>query len=190
LMVFASFLLFVPTLMSRVYHTSSALAAQAGSVYALGCLLAVTLGSKVYGTLSRPSKLWTLACLLGMAAASSVGQLGNMSGWWTLSPSASLVLLFMWGLAFAIPFYIPPSLYALQYGGKQSSATISDVFDVGGFALLACFNGYTAGIEHSNPAAWIRSFQITTICAVTSYLTLSWAAWRDIVPVQKELSTA
>jgi hypothetical protein len=34
---------------------------------------------------------------------------------------------------------IPPSLYALSRGGTESSATIADVFDIGGFALLAAF---------------------------------------------------
>ena len=179
LMVFASFLLFVPKLQSQVYQTSAASAAQTGSYYAIGCWLSVTLlGPVVYAPQrTRRQKLLALLGLLGTAVACSVGQLGHMSGWWQFSATASMVSMFGWGLAFAVPFYIPPSLYALQHG--QSSATIADVFDIGGFALLTGFNGYVAGLDHSNPAAWIGAFRLTTACAVVSYLTLSMAAWRE-----------
>ena len=42
---------------------------------------------------------------------------------------------------------------ALERGGVQSSATIADVFDIGGFALLALFNGYVGKSFHSNEAS-------------------------------------
>ena len=54
LMVFASMLLFVPTVLCQLYQTSSAVGAQAGSLYATGCLLAVWLGAQPYATLARP----------------------------------------------------------------------------------------------------------------------------------------
>lgn len=126
LMVFASFLLFVPLLMTKAYGTSSSVAAQVGSVYALGCLLSVTLGSNLYAKLSKKLKAISVASLLGISTLSSAAQLGHMTGSWTLTPTASAVSLFMWGFSFAIPFYIPPSLYALSKGGKESSATLAD----------------------------------------------------------------
>ena len=56
---------------------------------------------------------------------------------------------------------------------------IADVFDIGGFALLAGFNGYVASIQHSSPSAWIPTFKMTTACAFLSYIALSLAAWRE-----------
>jgi hypothetical protein len=70
---------------------------------------------------------------------------------------------------------VPPSLYALSRGGAQSSATISDIFDFGGFGLLAIFNGYVASIDHVRPKAWIPTFQLTTACAVLSLFAVSFA---------------
>jgi hypothetical protein len=93
----------------------------------------------------------------------------------TLTPAAATFAIFLWGFAFSIPFYIPPSLYALSRGGKQSSATIADVFDIGGFTLLAIFNGYVASIDHTNAAAWIPTFLMTTACALTSLVSLPFA---------------
>jgi MFS family permease len=175
LMVFASFLLFVPTLMSQVYGASPAFAAQSGSIYALGCLLSITTISQVYSKLSRKCKIGSIIALLGTATLSSLAQLGHVSGTWHLSASASSAFFFLWGFGFAVPFYIPPSLYALSRGGTESSATIADVFDIGGFTLLAAFNGYVAGIAHATPAAWIPTFQITTGCSVIALIALSLA---------------
>jgi MFS family permease len=175
LMVFASFLLFVPTLMSQVYGASPAFAAQSGSIYALGCLLSITTISQVYSKLSRKSKIGSIIALLGTATLSSLAQLGHVAGVWHLSATASAAFLFLWGFAFSVPFYIPPSLYALSRGGTESSATIADVFDIGGFTLLAAFNGYVAGIAHATPAAWIPTFQITTGCSVIALIALSLA---------------
>ena len=118
LMVFASFLLFVPTLMTQVYGTSSSVGAQVGSLYALGCLLSVTTVSKLFSRLRRRAKLWAVTLLLLVGATgSSLAQLGHVSGLFHLAPWTSAILLFVWGFSFAIPFYIPPSLYALSRGG-------------------------------------------------------------------------
>jgi sugar phosphate permease len=183
LMVFASFLLFVPTLMTEVYATSPSFGAQAGSLYALGCLLSVTVAAPFYSRISRKSRashlLWITGLLLFGATGSSLAQLGHVNGRWILSSAASAVLLFAWGFSFAIPFYLPPSLYALRRGGHESSATIADIFDIGGFALLAAFNGYVAGIQQSIPGAWVPTFQITTFCSLISFLSLSIVAWRE-----------
>jgi len=179
LMVFASFLLFVPTLMSQVYGSSNAVAAQGGSIYSLGCLLSVTLGSSWYSGLSKRKQALACIVLTGLAAVSSLLQLAHVTGTWTLSASAGAASMFLWGFAFSIPFYIPASLYALSRGGKQSSATMADVFDIGGFALLALFNGYVASIDHANPAAWIRTFWMTTACSLISLVSLPLAILRQ-----------
>ena len=179
LMVFASFLLFVPTLMSQVYGSSNSFAAQTGSIYALGCLLSVTSASQFYSTLPKKKQALASFLLMGAATISSLVQLAHVSGVWNISAAVSAAFLFLWGFAFSIPFYIPPSLYALERGGKQSSATIADVFDIGGFALLALFNGYVASIQHSSAAAWIPTFQMTTACSLTSMISLTLAVLRQ-----------
>jgi MFS family permease len=176
LTVFGSFLLFIPTLMTNSYDSSSAFAAQVGSIFALGCLSSVTLGSQHYAKmLSKRKQMFAVVLLLGMATCCVLGQLGHHCGVLHLSANASAALLFLMGFSFAIPFYIPPSLYALQRGGMTSSATIADVFDVGGFGLLAIFNGYVASIHHYELRAWIPTFGILTGCSLISMVSLALA---------------
>lgn len=72
----------------------------------------------------------------------------------------------------SLPTTVPASLYALDRGGIRSSATLADIFDIGGFSLLAVFNGYVAGISHEVLRAWIPTFASTTLCASVSFVTL------------------
>lgn len=175
LMVFGSFLLFVPTLMSQVYGLSNSQAAQVASALALGCLTSVTSCSQLYATLPKRRKIVLSTAFMGTATLCSLAQLSHMTGTVSLSPGLSTLTMFFWGFAFAVPFYIPPSMFALARGGKESSATISDVFDIFGFGLLAVFNGYVASIRHSSAAAWIPAFQILTGCSITSMISLGLA---------------
>jgi sugar phosphate permease len=177
LMIFASFLLFVPTLMSQVYAFSNAAASQIASIYSLGCLLSVSVGSQIYSKLPRQKQVLSIIVLMGLATICSLIQLGHVSGVLPISAGMAAFSMFIWGFAFSIPFYLPPSLYALERGGRKGSATISDGFDFFGFALLAVFNNYVAGISHSNPTAWIGCFRITTICSLISLFAQSFAVF-------------
>ena len=117
-----------------------------------------------------------MASLLALATMASLLQLGHATGIVTLSWTMSTLSMFVWGFAFSLPFYLPPSLYALARGGREGSASIADCFDFFGFALLAWFNRYVASIgQHSNPAAWIGCFQLTTACSVIAMITQSFA---------------
>lgn len=135
--------------------------------------MSVAFGSDLYARLSKRGKVASIVGLLVAAAVSSVAQLAHAMGAVTLSTTTSTVMFFLWGFAFAIPFYIPPSLYALDRGGSQSSATIADAFDVVGFGLLALFNLIVEGIAAPTvPSAWILAFQLTTAASLVSLLTL------------------
>mmetsp|Transcript_18477 Transcript_18477/g.32604 ORF Transcript_18477/g.32604 Transcript_18477/m.32604 type:complete len:495 (-) Transcript_18477:72-1556(-) len=170
LMVFASFLLFVPTLMNKVYGTSNAVAAQIAAIYSMGCLLSISFGAPIYSSLPKKKKIMAIVSLLGLATLCSLIQLAHVSGNVQISPAIAALSMFLWGFAFTIPFYLPPSLYALERGGRKGSATISDGFDFLGFTLLAVFNGYVASIRHAQPAAWIGCFQFTTLCSIIALI--------------------
>ena len=176
LMIFISFLMFVPTYMKSAYGMTSSAAAQVASVFALGCLLSVTVGSKPYSSSTTGQRTTLLSTFLGCATLISFVQLSHVSGIIRpLSPLVGTICMFAWGFAASLPFYIPPSLFALEHGGKASSATIADLFDVTGFLLLARFNGYVASIPHSILSEWRGTFIVTTACSAVSLCSLALA---------------
>lgn len=55
-----------------------------------------------------------------------------------------------------------------------------DLFDIGGFGLLASFNGYVAGIsDATNPQRWVPTFAISTVCALLSMVSLGVAVLQE-----------
>lgn len=172
LMIIASFLLFVPSYFVNCFGISTAAAARVGSIYAFGCLLAMLAISKPYSTWSSRRKATVMCSMLSLLGGCSILQLLHISGILSLSPLVGTLSMFVWGACFAVPFYIPPSLYALRQGGKQSSATIADSFDLCGFLLLAWFNGFVAKRPQDSMSTWIQTYSILTGCVLSSLVSL------------------
>lgn len=179
LMVFISYLLFVPTYMKHAFGMTSSAAAQVGSIFALGCLLSVTTGSKPYSSYTTTQRSALLSTLLGLGTIVSFLQWAHVSGQILLTPAIGVVCMFFWGFTASLPFYIPPSLYALEQGGAASSATISVLFDFFGFLLLARFNGYVASITHATLSQWKGPFLFTTVCSFISLCSLTVATFME-----------
>jgi len=48
--------------------------------------------------------------------------------------------LFMWGLGWSLPFYVPPGKLALRLGGRDHAALLSNIYDGFGFLAAAIFS--------------------------------------------------
>lgn len=172
LMIIASFLLFVPSYMNQAFQMTSSQAARVGSLYALGSLLSVSFGAKRFTSFTLQNKLWSVVGLLGSLCTICILHLGYISSIWSMTPFMASISMFLWGVAFSIPFYIPPSMYALKRGGRKSSATIADAFDLVGFMLLAGFNGFVASRRQDVLMEWFKPFGVLLGCSVVSLLSL------------------
>jgi len=64
----------------------------------------------------------------------------NVIGSLPMSLPFCLLTIFSWGLAWALPFYIPPGILALELGGKLHAALLTNLFDGAGFLLSAAFS--------------------------------------------------
>ena len=171
-MIVASFLLFVPSYMTNAFGMSSSSAARVGSIYALGSLISVSLGAKRFSASDKKTKIIISLMLLGSLLGCCFLQLAHISGRIIMSPACGAISMFVWGFAFSIPFYIPPSMYALRRGGRQSSATIADAFDFVGFMMLAWFNGFVASRPQDILSSWYSPFAVLTGCSLLSLLSL------------------
>jgi len=65
---------------------------------------------------------------------------------------AVLGLIAAWGFAWAFAFYIPPGLLALQIGGPDHSALITNVADGAGFTVAALFS--ILAMSRGRSGAW------------------------------------
>ena len=99
----------------------------------------LVVGDRVYKKLSLRSQA-SLVLLL-MLVCLAVPALLAFGGALPFDPSPLVVpLLFVWGVAYALPFYLPPGEFALRIGGKTAAALFTNLFDAGGFTVSFFWN--------------------------------------------------
>ena len=130
LMIFGNFLLFVPTFMTHGYSVSHALSSKVASMFAVGCLLSVSICSQVYNDLSVNKQISLITGLCGTSFLCALSQLLHSMNIVKCTPLVGSLIMMIWGFSFSVPFYIPPALFALKRGGQESSATIGKFFKV------------------------------------------------------------
>jgi len=141
------FMNYIPQLLNVSYgydHGTSATlggVAQGGSVVGL-----LVVGNMFYKSLPKGEKVLLVFALLAMCA---VVPFALSLGPAVLPKSAVVPLTVLWGLAYALPFYIPPGEFAMQVGGKASTALFTNIFDAAGFAASAVWNPWASGIAKS-----------------------------------------
>jgi len=64
-------------------------------------------------------------------------------------------LTVLWGLAYALPFYIPPGEFAMAVGGKTSTALYTNLFDAAGFTVSAAWNPWASAAAKSGDFATV-----------------------------------
>ena len=126
LMIFGNFLLFVPAFMTHGYSLSYSLSSKVASLYAVGCLTSVALFSRFYNDLNAFKQIALVALLCAISCLCAFSQLLHSLQTTTFSPMLGSVIMILWGFSFSVPFYLPPALFALKRGGKESAATIGE----------------------------------------------------------------
>jgi len=156
LMVFGSFVLFVPSFMSQVFGLDPVSSSNVASLYSAGCLTSLLFSSSKFSNLSKQGKKIALRITLSIGAIASLltyfltyFQTTSKFGFHTspLVPALPALCMFLWGLSFPLAFYFPPTVYALRSGGKVAAATVTDSLDFFAFGALAGFNRWVAGVD-------------------------------------------
>ncbi|MCA9033671.1 MAG: MFS transporter [Planctomycetaceae bacterium] len=141
------FLLVVPVYMQDTLGLNEASASRAASAFPFGSLISVLIGGFVFDKLDRTSMAWVMAGLLVTAtgcllAFTWLPQLGLSGSAATLTV---LVLLFMFGLCVSPCYYIPCSVFSIDFGGPHSGFLVA-ILDAVGFAATAVFYYFGGGI--------------------------------------------
>lgn len=85
------------------------------------------IGARYYRELSTQKQVTLVATSNLIAFIASLMLFGNTITVIALKPSQVLALLSTWGATWAAAFYVPPGLVALELGGSQHAALITNV---------------------------------------------------------------
>ncbi|KAJ1633226.1 major facilitator superfamily domain-containing protein [Pavlovales sp. CCMP2436] len=142
------FMNFVGLYLRSAFHFSAAASTNAISIANAGQMVALLVGGKYYKVLRPEQQLQAVTAMLAVTAV--VPALLCLRESIPGVSVAVLPLLFVWGLAFAVPFYLPIGTYALECGGKKHSTLFTNLLDAGGFTVSSVWNRYAAAQSRIN----------------------------------------
>ena len=169
LTILMDFLLMVPFFLQDTLALSDAQASMASSAFPFGSLISVLAGGYVFDKLSRNSTAWVIGVLLTLATGCIatfllMPRFGMTNGSLTY---LSLALLFLFGLCLSPCYYIPMSVFSMEFGGPHSGFLIA-LLDAIAFGATGIFYYYGGAIAE---ASWNQFLSVLLAICVWSLLT-------------------
>jgi OPA family sugar phosphate sensor protein UhpC-like MFS transporter len=143
------YLIVVPQFLKDTYGLSLAQASRAASAIPLGSLISVLAGGYVFDRLDRKTMGIVMAGLLTVATGCLL--LLATLGTGTNVMLVVLPLLFLFGLCVSPCYYIPCSVFSIDFGGRHSGFLVA-ILDAIGFAATATF--YVFGTALAKRMGW------------------------------------
>jgi hypothetical protein len=165
---------YIPLYLHRSLDLSPGLAAQGAALYPFSQLLALGIAGIGYDRLSPRGRLNTITglCLavawfyglqLLLLLASSAPMVAHQNIYFTL--------IFLAGFSVAVPYYLPPSIYLAEVGGKGKCGTLSGVLDASGGLTSMGFH-YVVGHLVSRDR-WGVLLGVLSVCALLGCLAMA-----------------
>lgn len=151
LAVLFEFQVFLPIYLSETFSLSSAGAGMASSAFPLGCLVAVFGGGFMFDKLSKKNIVYMIGATLIVGVLSLLGI--RILGVYDFGPEAELmitvVLVFLFGFAISPAYYIPMSVFSIDFGGKHCGLLVCliDAFAYFGAMIFDFIGGAVANKE-------------------------------------------
>ena len=140
LMTVGQIILFIPMFLVSTQGVAMKDASIYAGSFALGSLISSVGGSKIYEKLSKSLQLKVIALFNSIGFFFSWLLYMQVKGAITLPLNLVVASLFMWGLGWSLPFYVPPGKLALSLGGRDHAALLTNIYDGFGFLAAAIFS--------------------------------------------------
>jgi len=134
---------FLPLYFRDTFEVAKPTAAMASAWFPAGSLISVLFGGLLYDKLSSRSRASVLGGLLGVGLASVCVLLLN-PGW-----GIAIAATFVFGLAVSPAYYIPMSVFSIEFGRSRSGVLIGliDACGYGAFMVFAPIAGYVIKVD-------------------------------------------
>lgn len=164
------FLLMVPLYLKDTLALSPARASVTSSAFPFGSLISVLIGGWVFDKLSRRATARLMGALLVVATACIATFL--VMPRLDLSPdgavSVTIALLFIFGLCVSPCYYIPMSVFSIEFGGPRSGFLVA-LLDAIAFGATAAFYARAGEIAKRSWSAFL--LVLVVICLLSALTT-------------------
>ncbi|MDQ7048364.1 MAG: MFS transporter [Enterobacterales bacterium] len=172
LAVLFEFQVFIPIYLSETFDLQPEEAGIASSVFPLGCLIAVFLGGFVFDKTSKKSIIFVMGLTLVVAILCLLGlrYLGTVELNHLLELILTMSLIFLFGFAISPAYYIPMSVFSINFGGKHCGLLVGliDALAYFGAMMFDFIGGEVANKE----GGWQDFLMILIVTSVIATVTM------------------
>ena len=139
LAILMEFQSFIPIYLKETFGLTAGIAAITSSAFPIGCLVSVLAGGFIFDRLSKKKRIFLLGGMM-VCAVLCVGVLLALPQWgltgdfglWT-----ALFAIMIYGLAIAPCYYIPMSVFSVDFGGAHCGVLVGIIDAVGYLAAMS-----------------------------------------------------
>ena len=139
LAILMEFQSFIPIYLKETFGLTAGIAAITSSAFPIGCLVSVLAGGFIFDRLSKKKRIFVLGGMM-VCAVLCVGVLLALPQWgltddfglWT-----ALFAIMIYGLAIAPCYYIPMSVFSVDFGGAHCGVLVGIIDAVGYLAAMS-----------------------------------------------------
>jgi len=177
LTILMDFINFIPIYLSETMNITASQAAMAGSTFPGGMFLALIATSFLYDRFSKFQLIWVMAVLLSLSClcAFLLWSLPALALGAEVRFYVALLAIFVLGFTISPAYYIPMSVFSINFGGKHSGFLIA-LIDVFGYAGAFIFNFFGGSIAQNY--GWsvfllgLVSIAVLALVTTTAFLSL------------------
>jgi len=172
LAVLMEFQSFIPIYLKESFGLTAGIAAITSSAFPIGCLVSVLAGGLMFDLLSKKKRIFVLGgmmvfavfCVALLRALPQLGLTGEFSLW------TALFAIMLYGLAIAPCYYIPMSVFSVDFGGKHCGVLIG-IIDAAGYLAAMVFD-FLGGAAADEVDGWHQFLNILLSVSVLGSVTL------------------
>jgi len=173
LAVLMEFQSFIPIYLKETFGLTSGIAAITSAAFPMGCLISVLLGGFIFDLLSKKSRVYVLGSmmLLAVVCISILIVLPELNISHALSLWTALLSIMFFGLAIAPCYYIPMSVFSIDFGGKHCGVLVC-IIDAAGYLAAMVFD-FFGGAVADQADGWQHFLSIFLCVSTIGFLSLS-----------------
>jgi len=152
---------FLPLYFQQTFAVATSTAAMASAAFPAGSFISVLIGGLVYDKLSSRARVTVLGGLLTVGLAAICALL--------LNPSFGIAVAatFVFGLAVSPAYYIPMSVFSIEFGRSRSGLLIG-LIDAGGYGAVMVFAPIAgAVIKDAGWSVFLATMAVVSLLAMT-----------------------
>lgn len=172
LAVLFEFQVFIPIYLSETFDLIPAKAGMASAAFPLGCLIAVFSGGFVFDKLSRKNLIFVVGVMLIVAIFCLLGLrfLGTVELNALFELILTISLIFIFGLAISPAYYIPMSVFSIEFGGRHCGVLVG-LIDALAYLGAMIFD-FVGGSVANKDGGWQDFLSILIVTSVIATVTM------------------